>query len=75
VSRPISTSNNFLAVAGAAAYLTTPQHFVRRLVRERRMTVHKVWRFVRFDLLDLDVFIHAGRVEVGKLATPLRRRM
>lgn len=54
-----------LDVAGAADYLTTSEHFVRRLVRERRVTYVKVGRFVRFDPDDLDRFIEAGRQEVS----------
>ncbi|CAN5123957.1 hypothetical protein BH11ACT5_BH11ACT5_02610 [soil metagenome] len=52
-----------LDVAAAAAYLTTGEHFVRRLVRERRVPFHKVGRFVRFDPDDLDRFITDGRHE------------
>lgn len=52
-----------LDVAGAAKYLTTSEHFVRRLIRERRVPFHHVGRFVRLDPDDLDSFIAAGRVE------------
>lgn len=48
-------------VADAAQYLTVSEHFVRRLVRERRVTFIKVGRHVRFDAADLDAFIEQGR--------------
>lgn len=51
-----------LDVAGAADYLSSSEHFVRRLVRERRVPFIKLGRFVRFDPDDLDAFIEAGRV-------------
>lgn len=50
-----------LDVTGAADYLTTSTHFVRRLVRERRVAFVKVGRHVRFDPDDLDAFIERGR--------------
>ena len=56
-----SPRSPLLDVAGAAAYLTTSEHFVRRLVRERRVPFVKLGRFVRFDPADLDRFIEAGR--------------
>lgn len=59
---------DLLDVEGAAAYLTTSQAFVRRLVRERRVTFHKLGSHVRFDPDDLDAFIRAGRREAKPLA-------
>ncbi len=50
-----------LDVEQAAEYLTTSEHFARRLVRERRIPFIKVGRFVRFDTDDLDRFIDARR--------------
>ena len=50
-------------VADAAQYLTVSEHFVRRLIRERRVTFIKVGRHVRFDLADLGAFILQGRRE------------
>lgn len=52
-----------LDVVAAAAYLPVSEHFVRRLVRERRLLYQKLGRFVRFDPADLDAFVQAGRVE------------
>lgn len=57
----IADRRPLLDVAGAAEYLTTSQHFVRRLVRERRITVVRLGRHVRFDPDDLDAFVAAGR--------------
>lgn len=56
-------TRSLVDVAEAAAYLTTSEHFIRRLVRERRVPFYKVGRMVRFDLNDLDAFILTGRVE------------
>ncbi len=55
-----------LDVAGATDHLTSSDHFVRRLVRERRVPYVKLGRFVRFDPDDLDAFIEAGRVVGGR---------
>lgn len=60
------TNNNhrpLLDTAGAADYMTVTQHFVRRLVRERRIPFHKIGRLVRFDPADLDAYVDAGRRE------------
>ena len=40
----------------------TPR-FVRRLVAERRITFHRVGKFIRFDPADVDALILDGRVE------------
>jgi len=50
-----------LTVDEAADYLTVTAHFIRRLVRERRVPFIKLGRFVRFHPDDLDAFIDAGR--------------
>ncbi|MBS1673512.1 MAG: excisionase family DNA-binding protein [Actinobacteria bacterium] len=50
-----------LDVAGAAEYLTTSEHFVRRLVRERRVAVIRLGRHVRLSPDDLDAYVTAGR--------------
>lgn len=50
-----------LDVAEAAEYLTTSEHFIRRLVRERRIAVVRLGRHVRFDPDDLDAYIDKGR--------------
>tara|TARA_B100000519_G_scaffold151188_1_gene132132 strand:+ start:413 stop:643 length:231 start_codon:yes stop_codon:yes gene_type:complete len=48
-------------VAQAADCLTVSVHFVRRLLRERRISSVEVGRPVRFDPDDLDQYIDAGR--------------
>jgi len=58
-----SDRRHLLDVATAADYLTTSEHFVRRLIRERRIPYIKVGRHVRLDPDDLDIFIHQGRRE------------
>ncbi len=50
-----------LDVAGAAQYLSVTEHFVRRLVRERRVPFVKLGKFVRFHPADLDALIESGR--------------
>ena len=55
-----------LDVAGAAEHLTVSEHFVRRLVRERRIPVVKIGRHVRFRLEDLDAFVEQGRREARR---------
>ena len=45
---------------------TTPRH-LRRLVFERRIAYRKLGRYVRFHPDDLEEYISANRVEVGRL--------
>jgi excisionase family DNA binding protein len=52
-----------LDIDAAAAYLGTSVHFMRRLVREKRVTFYKLGKFVRFDPADLREFVNKGRVE------------
>jgi excisionase family DNA binding protein len=47
----------------AAAYLGVSERFIRRLVQERRIPFHRVGKFLRFDVEDLDAFLVDGRVE------------
>jgi excisionase family DNA binding protein len=53
----------YLTVAETAEYMNTTVRFVRRLIAERRIPFHKVGRYVRLRLQDVDAFIEAGRVE------------
>jgi excisionase family DNA binding protein len=46
---------------------TTPRH-VRRLEFERRIAYRKLGRYVRFHPDDLEEYISANRVEVGRVA-------
>ena len=50
-----------LDVKQAAEYLTVSEHFVRRLIRERRVSFLKIGHHVRLDAVDLDIFIDEGR--------------
>jgi excisionase family DNA binding protein len=61
MSNITASRRSLLNVESAARYLTVSEHFVRRLVRERRITFIKVGRHVRFDPADLDAFIEQGR--------------
>jgi len=45
----------------AAEYLAVSDHFVRRLVRERRIPFIKIGKYVRFDARDLDEYIDSSR--------------
>ena len=64
--------DTLLSIDQAAERLGTSPRFVRRLVFERRIAYVKLGRHVRIAAFDLDVFIRAGRVEVGQYPT-LRR--
>ena len=46
---------------------TTPRH-VRRLMFERRIAYRRLGRYVRFHPDDLEEYISANRVEVGRVA-------
>lgn len=50
-----------LDIEGAAEHLSVSPHFIRRLVRERRVPFVKLGRLVRFDPADLEAYIEAGR--------------
>ncbi len=52
-----------LTVDDAADYLAVSPGYVRRLVRERRITYVKVGKFIRFRPADLEAWLAAGRVE------------
>lgn len=49
-----------LDVAQAAERLNVTEHYIRRLVRERRVAYVKLGRHVRFRPEDLDALIDAG---------------
>lgn len=53
----------YLTVQEAADYMNTTVRFVRRLISERRIPFHKIGRYVRLKVADVDAFIDAGRVE------------
>ena len=55
--------NPLLTVNDTAERLSVTPRFVRRLVAERRITFHRVGKFIRFDPADVDALILEGRVE------------
>ena len=65
--------DTLLSVEQAAKRLGTSVRFVRRLVFERRIAYVKLGRYVRIAARDLDAFIAAGRVDVGKLPAAARK--
>lgn len=52
-----------LDVPAAAAYLQVPQGWVRRAIRTRVIPMHKVGRYVRISVDDLEAYLRAQRVE------------
>ena len=62
-------TDKLLTLQDVAARLnTTPRH-VRRLVFERRIAYRKLGRYVRFHPDDVEEYVAAQRVEVGRVAT------
>jgi excisionase family DNA binding protein len=62
------SKRTLLDVDGAAEWLCVDERFVRRLVAERRVSYHKVGRYLRFDVRDLDDFLDACRIEKNEAA-------
>ena len=58
---PTTSTGEYLTVEQAAAYLNITDHFVRRLIRERRIPFIKVGRLVRLRRTDIDDYL-AGRL-------------
>lgn len=54
---PSSSSGELLTVEQAADYLNITDHFVRRLIRERRIPFLKVGRLVRFRRADIEAYL------------------
>ena len=52
-----------LTVEQAAEALNVSVRFVRRLVAERRIAVHRIGRHVRLARADLEAFVAQGRSE------------
>jgi excisionase family DNA binding protein len=67
-----ATPARYLTVSESAEYLNTSVRFVRRLVAERRIAFHQVGVHVRINLVDLEEFVQAGRVEAVTATTVLR---
>jgi len=61
-----------LSLEEVAKRLDVPPRFVRRLVAERRITHHKVGRYVRFHERDIADYLAANRVEAMR-ASIVRR--
>ena len=54
---PVTSSGDLLTVEQAADYLNITEHFVRRLIRERRIPFLKVGRLVRLRRTDIDEYL------------------
>ena len=54
---PVNSSGDLLTVEQAADYLNITEHFVRRLIRERRIPFLKVGRLVRLRRADIDAYL------------------
>jgi excisionase family DNA binding protein len=59
---PSASSGDLLSVEQAAAYLNITDHFVRRLIRERRIPFLKVGRLVRLRRADIDTYLAARAI-------------
>ncbi len=53
----------WLTVEEAADYLRVTPRWIRRKVSDRELVGHKVGKFRRFRVEELDAFARAGRVE------------
>ena len=56
-------SSKMLDIPAAAERLGVTERFIKRLVLERRLTYHKVGKFIRFDPADIDDFLTSCKVE------------
>lgn len=54
---PASTTGDLLTIEQAADLLNITDHFVRRLIRERRIPFLKVGRLVRFRRADIEAYL------------------
>lgn len=54
---PPTSSGDLLTVEQAADYLNITAHFVRRLIRERRIPFLKVGRLVRLRRTDMESYL------------------
>jgi excisionase family DNA binding protein len=57
--------DRLLTLDQVAERLGVRARFVRRLVAERRITFHKVGRYVRFSEDDIAAYLAAARVEAN----------
>ena len=54
---PATSSGDLLTVEQTADYLNITEHFVRRLIRERRIPFLKVGRLVRLRRTDIESYL------------------
>ncbi len=59
---PVTSTGDLLTVEQAADYLNITDHFMRRLIRERRIPFLKVGRLVRLRRTDLEDYLAACAV-------------
>lgn len=52
-----------MGIEQLASRLGVTERFVRRLVEERRISFHKIGRYVRFDRGDVEEWIARNRIE------------
>lgn len=62
-NRESASDRPMLGICELAQRLGTTERFVRRLVGQRRISFHKVGKYVRFDQDDVDRWLAEGRVE------------
>lgn len=58
---PVVDRRRLLDIAAVAEQLGTSVRHIRRLVQERRIPVVRVGRLIRFDPVDIDVWLDAHR--------------
>ncbi|WP_026929828.1 excisionase family DNA-binding protein [Glycomyces tenuis] len=59
-------SPRVIGVEDAAAYLSVPIRFIRRIVHEKHVRYYKFGRYVCFSKVDLGAFLDANRIEAGR---------
>ena len=57
-----NTTNGLVDIDVVAQRLGVSERFVRRLVQERRLAFHKIGRYVRFDLDEVEAWVETQRV-------------
>lgn len=63
-----NSKSDLLTVKQAAEFLNVKERFVRRLIAEERIAVHRLGRHVRLGRADLAEYIAAGRREAARRA-------
>ncbi len=54
---PVTSTGDLFTVEQAADYLNITEHFMRRLIRERRIPFLKVGRLVRLRRTDIEAYL------------------